>query len=210
MNVGMSLPLWALDGDNPLPVGRVEVPIETYADYVVNGHAAPIHAEAQKNAGPARCDRENLHYYSGSIPFADLSATTGASMRLEELPHLSSGGRGHDTVENLWFGRRRGAVGLHWDGRLGYVIQLDGTKAVTVLHPDERQWLYPEPYWDGPNSRVSPHATDLDQFPRARHAESSTTVIAPGDVLVLPAGWWHHLTPVTAHATSVNVWLSLG
>jgi Cupin-like domain len=209
LNEGMLLPVWALDGNNPLPVGRVEVPIETYAGYVIHGDPTPIHAEARKYVGPAQCDRNNLHYYSGSIPFTALSAATGTAMRLGELPHLSSDGRGHDTVENLWFGRRRGAVGLHWDGRLGYVVQLDGTKAVTVAHPEQRQWLYPEPHWDGPNSRVSPDAVDLHRFPRARHAESLTGTIDPGDVLVLPAGWWHHLTSVTTHATSVNVWLSL-
>lgn len=209
INTGRRLKLWVLASRNALPVGRIEAPIESYVDYLVHGVADPLIALALAKVGPASHRHEGLHFYSGSIPLDQLSDDVRTHMTLAALPHLGPGGSGTDTTANLWFGRPQGSVGLHWDGRLGYVMQLHGSKSVILLEPEQRQWLYPEPYWNGPNSRVNPTAVDLERFPRARHAEGSTGMLEPGDVLVIPAGWWHHLTATTDVATSINLWLTL-
>ena len=58
-------------------------------------------------------------------------------------------------------------------------------------------------------SAVDPDAPDYDRFPRFRSAEKSVFDLAPGELLYLPGGWWHHVRSLE-ESFSINWWWASG
>ncbi|NID14215.1 cupin domain-containing protein [Luteibacter yeojuensis] len=75
-----------------------------------------------------------------------------------------------------------GAFGKHWDTHDVFAVQLIGRK----------RWLVYSPTFPMPlavqNSRNRKHECPLDPV--------MDVVLAAGDVLYLPRGWWHHAIPI--------------
>ena len=42
-------------------------------------------------------------------------------------------------------------------------------------------------------SDVDPERPDLTRFPRFRHARLFSLTLGPGEGLLIPVGWWHHV-----------------
>ena len=58
-------------------------------------------------------------------------------------------------------------------------------------------------------SAVDVEAPDLDAHPLFAGARAWDAVLGPGDVLVIPARWWHYVRSLTVSA-SINFWSSPG
>lgn len=82
---------------------------------------------------------------------------------------------------------------LHWDINHyhAYIAQLHGEKSVLIYPPGETEYLYPDEEY--PNRSRIPVGRDFDpdRFPEFRKARGASAVLRPGDLLFIPAGWWH-------------------
>jgi hypothetical protein len=74
---------------------------------------------------------------------------------------------------------------LHYDfGHcLGYLAQIQGRKRATLCAPSDSPHLYA--------GQVDPEHPDLERFPLFEWATPYECVIEPGELLFMPAGWWH-------------------
>lgn len=95
----------------------------------------------------------------------------------------------------LWAGRSRVGVELtrlHCDPATSLLAQLVGHKHVLLYSPQEHDRLYPIAAFNGHQPcRVNPRRPDLARFPAFEDARGLLATLAPGDLLVIPTGWFH-------------------
>jgi hypothetical protein len=109
--------------------------------------------------------------------------------------------------ENLWFGPAGTVSPLHFDRSHNFLHQHWGRKHIVLVDPS-----YSHVLMAGDKNSESPHVSSLDLvIPGPRidltrlAAPSFEAVLEPGDVLFLPAFWWHNVMSLDA-AISVNYW----
>ena len=111
------------------------------------------------------------------------------------------------TAANLWFGSGGNISPLHYDATHNLLAQVVGQKRVVLFSPRHLRQLYPfSTHSRIPHlSRVDIEHPDYEKYPRFRKAEAIECILGPGDVLFIPAFWWHqvHSLDITV---SVNFW----
>lgn len=116
---------------------------------------------------------------------------------------------------NLWVGPIGHQESLHYDPMDGTLIQLHGAKRIVLFPPSQTFNLYPYPFYAHLRyglrlrswfSRVYPDRPDFAAFPRLRQAmpHKYELTLAAGEVLYIPAGWWHEITAVSDLETSLE------
>lgn len=120
----------------------------------------------------------------------------------------SEGQWGALTTNLLLIGQRGAVTPLHYDEQHNLLCQARGRKLVLLGPPEQWQCFYPFPVGHpcDRQSQVSPRDPDLWRFPRWRQASLAHTVLQPGDVLFIPAYWWHHVESPWEDSVSVNFW----
>jgi hypothetical protein len=100
---------------------------------------------------------------------------------------------------------------LHYDNlhTHAFLMQLYGRKEYVFYSPDQSPWLYPKTGIDANRSEVADiERPDLRRFPLFQRAVPTRCVLGPGEMLFVPAGWWHTariLEPsVTVSANTLN------
>jgi len=82
---------------------------------------------------------------------------------------------------------------LHYDGENAHatITEFHGDKEFVLYPPEASPFMYPKP--DMPNqSRVADiQHPDLECFPLFAQARQYHTVLHPGDMVFVPARWWH-------------------
>ena len=115
---------------------------------------------------------------------------------------------------------------LHYDQVDNLYLQLAGVKTFRLFAPADGGDLYPYP-WHHPMDRSAQvdlregmgeaaRSAQLKRFPRFAEAQPIEVTLRPGDLLFLPAYWWHEVVtdaPAAKHApdelvVSVNFWFS--
>ncbi len=96
---------------------------------------------------------------------------------------------------------------LHYDGlhTHAFLMQIHGRKQYFVYPPDQTPFMYPVP--DDPNrSQLNDvESPDLTKFPLFAKARGLTFTLDAGEILFVPAGWWHTVRMLTPSITlSVN------
>jgi hypothetical protein len=78
--------------------------------------------------------------------------------------------------------------GLH-----AFAAQVQGRKLFRLYGPAESAALYPPRAWEKIpfRSAIEVHQQDLSRFPRLADAVCYETILEPGEMLFIPAGWWH-------------------
>jgi hypothetical protein len=92
---------------------------------------------------------------------------------------------------SLWFGPQGTVTSLHHDTTNVLFCQVFGKKKVTLIPPDEL--LLTRPIHSGVFSVVDPEALDLEAFPELLGMRKREVIVAPGEALFIPVGWWHHV-----------------
>jgi len=96
---------------------------------------------------------------------------------------------------------------LHIDdlGVHAFITQHYGEKEFIVYPPDQEQYLYR----DG-KARFSPITDvdnpDLERYPLFAKAKAIRVVLAPGESVFMPCGWWH---TTKVHGTSLSTVISI-
>lgn len=106
----------------------------------------------------------------------------------------------------FWIGPARTVTPLHCDYDDNLFAQLWGRKRIFLAPPHHDVFLYPRqanPLLFG--SPVDPEAPDFARFPLARQAALVEIIVEPGDMLYVPAGWYHQVRALTFSLSS-NRW----
>lgn len=99
----------------------------------------------------------------------------------------------------FWFGPKGTVTPLHHDNINILMAQVRGRKHVKLIPASEIDLVYNH---YAVYSQVDCEKPDYTKFPKYREATVMDVELAPGEVLFLPVGWWHH---VRALDTSITV-----
>lgn len=108
---------------------------------------------------------------------------------------------------NAWFGPKGTVSPPHTDPQNNLLAQVVGYKYVRLFAPSERERLYPHDQQDmlSNTSRVDIRDPDSKLFPGYAEAAYWEAVIAPGQLLYIPRGWWHYVESLSP-SFSVSFW----
>jgi lysine-specific demethylase 8 len=110
--------------------------------------------------------------------------------------------------ENLWIGAKGHITPVHYDLAHNLLIQVRGRKRLVLFRPEDADCLYPNRFFS-----YSPHFSqipdldtiDLERFSRYPGATPIACTLGPGEMLFLPACWWHQVWSLD-EAISINYW----
>jgi hypothetical protein len=106
----------------------------------------------------------------------------------------------------FWLGPERTMTPLHCDYDDNVFAQIWGTKRIFLAPPHHDEFLYPkEANAILFGSPFDPEAPDYERYPLARHATTIECIVKPGDMLYVPAGWYHQVRALTFSLSS-NRW----
>ncbi|HEX6096256.1 MAG TPA: cupin-like domain-containing protein [Thermoanaerobaculia bacterium] len=114
--------------------------------------------------------------------------------------------KAEETSINLWFGRSS-VTPLHYDATNNFFAQQYGEKHWTIFSPADTPHVYPQPI-DSKMAHLSAvdlDAPDLRLHPNFSLARPIRFTVHPGELLYLPAFWWHQVRS-PAVSTSVSIW----
>jgi hypothetical protein len=115
-------------------------------------------------------------------------------------------------LKSTWIGPGDHIVNLHYDWYRNFIYMIEGEKRFTLFPPTCLSLLYPAPIERFLNGSMTSLARllelDLTRYPRLAQAltHAQVATLAPGDVLYVPAMWWHHVESFDMNMT-VNTWL---
>ena len=109
-------------------------------------------------------------------------------------------------ITTLWFGRRSISQ-LHYDGQNNFFAQLHGTKEFIIFSPRDTPYLDPFPVDSAyPHvSHVHPDMPDNERHSGFTLASPIRFKMQPGELLFLPAFWWHWVKAQEV-SISINFW----
>eukprot|EP01134_Creolimax_fragrantissima_P006338 CFRG6338T1 len=142
-------------------------------------------------------------------------------------------GKAPDAV-NLWIGTDLSTSSLHKDHYENLYVVVQGEKHFTLLPPTDVPYLHTKRYptakykWNEDTSMwsiqpqpehsavpwipVDPNAPDLDRFPQFGHASPVRCTVRPGEMLYLPAMWYHQVSQTCSDGDpviAVNYWYDM-
>ena len=95
----------------------------------------------------------------------------------------------------LWLSSADAMTPLHYDVVHSLFAQVRGRKHFTFFAPRDQSSLYPFPIFSRHSylSRLDILQPDLKEFPKFEQAKPISFTLEPGEVLYLPALWWHQV-----------------
>jgi hypothetical protein len=146
--------------------------------------------------------------------YLDLSTDPGdlppyvGNLELRELNALCHWPTWFDKMgpPRFWLGPARTVTPLHCDYDDNIFAQVWGRKRIFLAPPHHADFLYTReanPVLFG--SPFDPEAPDFERFPLARQAALVEVIVEPGDMLYVPAGWYHQVRALSFSLSS-NRW----
>lgn len=161
------------------------------------------------------------HYYRTSLPFREVHNRWNAphprkyyymdqqpiELLHPELLNLIGYpeyiGRDRLVAVNLWMGE--GRLRWHFDRVDNFLAQIHGRKRVRLLPPEELSHLYVFGHQWSAIDEID--RVDLSVFPLAgKVRRPEETVLEKGDMLFIPAAWWHTTASLGSWGASINYW----
>jgi lysine-specific demethylase 8 len=109
---------------------------------------------------------------------------------------------------NLWVGYSGAVSNLHFDPIDNCLCMIRGRKHVRLYAPEQWDHMHlPSPFGlENPlHSPVDAIRPDFERFPKFQEARYQDCVLEPGEVLYMPAGYWHHVRS-EGFNVAVNLW----
>lgn len=145
--------------------------------------------------------------YLGNISFNDPLAKPHLDIIKSHIkfPNYFPVNRGNDL--HLWIGAEQQKSTIHNDNYHNFNAQIFGKKAFLLFPPDQHQLLYVKKIdnelWSSP---IDPQNPDLEKFPLFREASGLEGILNEGDIIFIPAFWWHQALAITT-SINVNMWV---
>lgn len=131
-------------------------------------------------------------------------------------------GRQPDAV-NIWIGSDKSVTSVHSDPYENVYAVIRGAKIFTLFPPTEGWCLqereYPHARWIRDSSGqlcLKPTADQTVRWSSIRDPTDPppltrpvTVLVRRGEMLYLPAGWWHYVQQVSSRTIAVNYWYDL-
>lgn len=145
--------------------------------------------------------------YLGNIPF-DSPVAKPYLDKLKsdfQFPNYFPDHTGNDL--RLWIGGANQKSTIHNDNYHNLNVQIFGEKKFLLFAPEEYQKLYVEKIddelWSSP---IDPQKPDLSKYPLFDQVNRLEAVLEKGDILFIPAFWWHQALSITA-SININMWV---
>jgi hypothetical protein len=112
---------------------------------------------------------------------------------------------------SIWIGGSTTAT-CHFDALDNIACCVAGKRRFTLFPPDQISNLYPGPLDPTPGGQVISLVDfknpDHEKFPRFQEALLHAQVVdlEPGDALLIPSMWWHHVESLAPYNILVNYW----
>ncbi|KAI8922901.1 hypothetical protein BC831DRAFT_498910 [Entophlyctis helioformis] len=106
-----------------------------------------------------------------------------------------------DAIVNAWLGPGGTVSPLHTDPHDNLFAQVHGHKYVRLYAPDQTRALYPH---DSGTMLSNTSRVDA-RVARLERAEYVECVVGPGDLLLIPRGWWHYVRSLSM-SISLSFW----
>jgi lysine-specific demethylase 8 len=186
-------------GDTEVPVLSTETAFLSYEREVVK---LPYREFVARTVGP-KADPVLRYYYKN--PTALLPEGHDDSGSLPVLGDYIK----RAILKNLWMSAGQITVGLHFDAAENFNFQLRGDKTFD-LYPPGVWGYYPMPMFSQTAhiSRVFREGPtpDLARFPRFDPSAVIRARLQEGDVIYIPAYWWHQVSSHGAENVNLNFW----
>jgi hypothetical protein len=174
---------------------RVRVRVEDYVEKSFSSERTILNMSLAEYFAHIQANSESLPPYLGN----------------QELPELTSLCQWPDYYQHyakprIWLGPAGTITPLHCDYDDNLFAQVFGEKRFLLYPPHHDEFLYtrkanPALY----ASRFDPEAPDYKNLPLAQQAWQVECIVKPGEMLFLPAGWFHHVRSLD-FSLSVNRW----
>ena len=116
-----------------------------------------------------------------------------------------------DVLASIWIGNKC-RISAHFDLPSNIACCAVGRRTFTLFPPDQVSNLYPGPIDFAPGgqpiSTVDVKKPDYKKFPRFKEALKNALVaeLEPGDAVIVPSMWWHHVESFDDLNVLVNYW----
>ena len=107
----------------------------------------------------------------------------------------------------FWMGSGGQRTPIHYDDAENLLTLIDGTKKIRLYDPSQSNFLYPieRDANGGLTLEVNITDPDLDKYPLFSKAVGIDVELHAGDMLYMPAYWWHEVVSVNRNV-AVNFW----
>lgn len=107
---------------------------------------------------------------------------------------------------HLWIGPKGTVTPLHLDEMNIIFVQIKGSKKYKMYHPNQSAYVYDTNYVYSDVDALNP---DYNLHPEFKKAKPIEFTINPGEVLFIPAYWWHCVTSlepsISVSLTNLNI-----
>jgi hypothetical protein len=130
-------------------------------------------------------------------------------LQQQQVPALAQ--YANDALVSLWIGNQS-RVAAHADLPQNLAVVVAGRRRFTLFPPEQLANLYIGPLDASPAGRaislVDFTKPDLTKFPKFAEAMAHAQVIelAPGDAIIIPSMWWHHVEALSPLNVLMNFW----
>lgn len=116
-------------------------------------------------------------------------------------------------LTSIWLSNHS-RIAAHHDTPQNIACCVAGKRRFTLFAPEQIDNLYIGPLdltpAGQPISLVDFHHPDLVKYPKFKQAEPLVAELEPGDALIVPSLWWHHVEGLSDFNALVNFWWSQG
>jgi len=107
----------------------------------------------------------------------------------------------------LWIGAQGQKSTVHNDSNHGFNAQVYGRKRFRLWSPDQHPYIYAvrisDDTWVSPVDWQQPN---FEEYPKFAQAEGAEVILEPGEMLYIPAFWWHAARSESV-AINANIWI---